>query len=614
MKVFTILLFMIFTPLFLFGQTTSLFFSEYIEGSSNNKALEIFNPTDQTVDLTLYMMRGSANAATDWEYDYSFPAGAQIEAMSVYVIVDNDADQVLLDKADWQAPGFETGYNGNDARGLFLIDGDVLLDMIGDPNNPNGNDYDVAGVTDGMGEHTLVRKSSVLQGNTNWAASAGTNADDSEWIVLDQNDFTNLGIHAFDGGSSDFPPVITGLTVSNKVPGANESLTVSATVTDDSSITKVELVYAVNDGDAFVVEISSKGNDIYSGEIPSSIYNNGDRLVYYIKAVDGKSQETKGSETKLFVGDVSIADVKQLDADGAIVFGGYYARLTGVLTVGSGTFSSSSLQVYLQDGSGAINIFMPGETSPMSKGNSYTVVGKTTQFNGLIEIEPDDFATDITDNGAGELPAPIELTIAQLLSSPEAFESFLIKIVAVDSVAGGDAWPDSPGNANIIITDDAGSNQITMRIDRDTDIDSTSAPAFPISVVGIFNQYDFASPYDGGYQILPRSLEDIKEVTAIGDKTAGIAPLQFKLYDAFPNPFNPATTLVFDLPVKESKNSIELSIFNVLGQKIAVLAKGRFKSGQYTYTWDASALPSGIYFAVLNAGISQKISRLLLIK
>jgi hypothetical protein len=250
----------------------------------------------------------------------------------------------------------------------------------------------------------------------------------------------------------------------------------------------------------------------------------------------------------------------------------------------------------------------------MAKGNSYTVVGKTTQFNGLIEIEPDDFTTDITDNGVGELPAPIELTIAQLLSSPEAFESFLIKIVAVDSVAGGDAWPADDMNANINISDDAGVNQITMRIDRDTDIDGTTAPTFPIDVVGIFNQYDFASPYNAGYQILPRSLEDIKEVTAIGDKTAGIAPLQFKLYDAFPNPFNPATTLVFDLPVNESKNSIELSIFNVLGQKIAVLAKGKFNSGQHTYKWNAASVPSGIYFAVLNAGTSRKISRLLLIK
>jgi Lamin Tail Domain/Secretion system C-terminal sorting domain len=609
MKVFTILFIMISMPLFLFGQASDLFFSEYMEGSSNNKYLEIYNGTGADIDLSAYEI-WRANNGNTWDISEKNTLEGTIIAGDVWVICNSGANNDIQAKSDVIGTNI-TWYNGNDA--IALVKGESFLDIIGVEGVDPGSAWDVAGVSGATGEHTLVRKSSVLQGNTDWTASAGTNADDSEWIVLDQDDFTNLGIHAFDGGSSDFPPVIAGLSATTKVPGANESVTVSATVTDDSSLVKVELVYTVNDGAEVVIVLSPSG-DLYSGVIPASAYNNGDRLIYFLQAVDGKSQETKGSETKLFVGDVSIADVKQLDADGAIVFGGFYARLTGVLTVGSGTFSSSSLQVYLQDGSGAINIFMPGETSPMAKGNSYTVVGKTTQFNGLIEIEPDDFATDITDNGVGELPAPIELTIAQLLSSPEAFESFLIKIVAVDSVAGGDAWPDSTGNANIIITDDAGSNQITMRIDRDTDIDSTSAPAFPINVVGIFNQYDFASPYDAGYQILPRSLEDIKEVTAIGDKTAGIAPLQFKLYDAFPNPFNPVTTLVFDLPVKESKNSIELSIFNVLGQKIAVLAKGKFNSGQYTYKWNAAALPSGIYFAVLNAGSSQQISRLLLIK
>ena len=47
-------------------------------------------------------------------------------------------------------------------------------------------------------DHTLVRKCAIEQGNSDWTASAGTNADDSEWIVLEQNDWSNLGMHTFE--------------------------------------------------------------------------------------------------------------------------------------------------------------------------------------------------------------------------------------------------------------------------------------------------------------------------------------------------------------------------------------------------------------------------------
>ena len=52
----------------------------------------------------------------------------------------------------------------------------------------------------GTKDHSLIRKSDITSGNGgDWTASAGTNADDSEWIVLDQNDWTGLGSHDFTG-------------------------------------------------------------------------------------------------------------------------------------------------------------------------------------------------------------------------------------------------------------------------------------------------------------------------------------------------------------------------------------------------------------------------------
>ena len=179
---------------------TDLFFSEYIEGSSNNKALEIYNPTDAAIDLAGYTIGGTSNEATEWEYFYTFPdtLSMTIGAMSTYVIADASADSLLQVHADWLSsyPG-PTSYNGNDARGLFKIVGldTILIDALGDFNNATGADYAAAGVEDALGEHTLLRKANLTMGNPDWMMSAGTDEASSEWVVFPQNTFRFLGAH-----------------------------------------------------------------------------------------------------------------------------------------------------------------------------------------------------------------------------------------------------------------------------------------------------------------------------------------------------------------------------------------------------------------------------------
>ncbi|MEN6502659.1 MAG: DUF5018 domain-containing protein, partial [Tenuifilaceae bacterium] len=179
-------------------QVSDLFFSEYVEGSSNNKALEIYNPTNSSINLSGYVLKGSSNDATNWENTYTFPDGAAIPAHDVYVIVDDQANAAILAVADWVSTGYECGFNGNDARGLFRVVGTdtTLIDIIGTPNNPDALNYDVAGVTGATAKHTLIRKVSVTHGNTDWAASAGTTAENSEWEVHDQDYIANLGTHS----------------------------------------------------------------------------------------------------------------------------------------------------------------------------------------------------------------------------------------------------------------------------------------------------------------------------------------------------------------------------------------------------------------------------------
>ncbi|MEE2920086.1 MAG: lamin tail domain-containing protein, partial [Bacteroidota bacterium] len=184
------------------AQCDNLFFSEAAEGSSNNKYLEIYNPTGADVDLSGYAFPSVSNApsvAGEYEFWNTFPEGAMVATGDVYIIAHPSSDPTILAEADHT---FTFLSNGDD--GFILVQGDetsfVQIDAVGDWNGDPGSGWDVAGVTAGTKEHTIVRKASVLSGNGgDWSASAGTDADNSEWIVLDQNDWSNLAIHTFDG-------------------------------------------------------------------------------------------------------------------------------------------------------------------------------------------------------------------------------------------------------------------------------------------------------------------------------------------------------------------------------------------------------------------------------
>jgi hypothetical protein len=176
----------------------NLFFSEYAEGSSNNKYLEIYNPSSETVDLSDYAFPSTSNAPEvpgEYEYWNTFDEGAQIAPNGLYIIAHPSSDPYILEFTDMTHSFLS---NGNDGYALAYGTAEdyVLIDMIGDFNADPGSGWDVAGVTNGTKDHTLVRKCSVIEGNSDWTSSAGTNADDSEWIVLDQNDWTNLGAHS----------------------------------------------------------------------------------------------------------------------------------------------------------------------------------------------------------------------------------------------------------------------------------------------------------------------------------------------------------------------------------------------------------------------------------
>ncbi len=86
---------------------------------------------------------------------------------------------------------------------------------------------------------------------------------------------------------------------------------------------------------------------------------------------------------------------------------------------------------------------------------------------------------------------------------------------------------------------------------------------------------------------------------------------EFKLYNNYPNPFNPTTEIKFSIPIQ---GIYSLKIYNVLGEEIRNLINGHLNTGDHTVTFDAANLSSGIYFYTLTGNKINISKKMLLIK
>jgi hypothetical protein len=149
--------------------------------------------------------------------------------------------------------------------GLF-VNGE-LVDLIGDPAVDPGSAWDVAGVTGGTQDHTLVRKSTVTSGNTTALGSFGTDASDSEWIVNPQNDFSNLGFHQVAGDDIPELTVVESITDFGSVENGQVSSSQSFTVAGSTLLSDIVLTVTSN------YELSIDDTN-FSSELTLSATNN----------------------------------------------------------------------------------------------------------------------------------------------------------------------------------------------------------------------------------------------------------------------------------------------------------------------------------------------------
>lgn len=100
-------------------------------------------------------------------------------------------------------------------------------------------------------------------------------------------------------------------------------------------------------------------------------------------------------------------------------------------------------------------------------------------------------------------------------------------------------------------------------------------------------------------------------VTTGIEPVSGEIPDTYRLYDNYPNPFNPVTTIKFDVPVQSFTS---LVIYDVTGKTVRTLVNQDLSAGRYNYSFDASGLASGVYLYKIIAGDFNNVRKMVLVK
>ena len=163
------------------------------------------------------------------------------------------------------------------------------------------------------------------------------------------------------------------------------------------------------------------------------------------------------------------------------------------------------------------------------------------------------------------------------------------------AVANTNAFYDLPGTYLLSSSDDGNNWQVNQ------------LPIYDI-IIGMDVDYDnyiyLASISSGVFRLK-------SPIVNVDDNSVDNFPGEFKLYQNFPNPFNPSTTIRYSVI---SSQNVSLKVFNVLGEEVAMLVNEIKAPGNYQAVFDASKLSSGIYYYELKSGSFRSLKGMIVIK
>ena len=184
------------------------------------------------------------------------------------------------------------------------------------------------------------------------------------------------------------------------------------------------------------------------------------------------------------------------------------ATVVGVVNSVNWGESSGYFSYTIQDMTAGIDVYKSGEVGPsFNVGDRIVATGTVSQFNGLVELTVADLTADITLLDTAKTIVSKTVTIADLNSNGEKYESMVVTVKGVaPSPTNTVSWPAANSNAKINIWD--GHDKTDMYIDKDSELDGATEPTYPVTVTGVVSQFTTATPANGGYEVLPRFVSD----------------------------------------------------------------------------------------------------------
>lgn len=274
------------------GTGTNVFISEYVEGSGNNKAIEIYNGSGASISLSGYTIAQSNTTAT-------ISLSGTLASGSTYVVANSSASTAILTKANLTSSSLS--FNGDDA--VTLTQNGAAIDVIG-----------TAGASFGA-DKTLVRKSTVSAGSTSYAAS--------QWDAYAADTTAYLGSHA--GGTSNAAPTVVSPIADRSATAGGGAFTIDATGTFQDANGDALTLTAVS-GSASVAAVSVSGKTLTISPVAAGT------ATITVTANDGKG----GTASDAF--NVTVTSATAASLSESFESGTKASYTAGSVTLGSGVW------------------------------------------------------------------------------------------------------------------------------------------------------------------------------------------------------------------------------------------------------------------------------------
>lgn len=405
----------------------------------------------------------------------------------------------------------------------------------------------------------------------------------------------------------------------------------------------VLLRYRVDDGPWQADTMLSPANDsVYHAVITPKSVNS--FVTYFAQAVDSAgnfvnlaSSATGGAGTDTSRGSffyqvldrpLTIQDVQYTPfRNGRSPYIGAVTSVSGVVTADSSDIDTSPLNTagthawFMQTGTEPWNglwIVGPDETmADLRRGDSITVTGTIEENFDVTRIA--DIQSPVQVHATSRpVPEPVLLTTGNFgptigNGNPQAeqWEGMLMRIEnpVVSSInpvfSDATEYEINDGSGPMLVRRDG--RNIYSNVEGDTILGKT--------IIHEGNHFSFMQGIIhfsfNRYKLVPRGNSDFGTLTSVERTEDRFVPGQFSLSQNFPNPFNPATVIEYNIPVS---GLVSIKVYNLLGQEIATLVETFQQQGNYRTAFQAFHLPSGMYFYRLSVGNYSAVKKMLLLK